>query len=82
VFAYSRPRVGSSMALLAAAVIMFFGPGWQDILWPFQIAWLIAVASGIGALIALDGPGRRGTSSPAGYSRSRARAPGRGWRSP
>jgi len=56
VFAYSRPRVGSSMALLAAAVIMFFGPGWQDILWPFQIAWLIAVACG--ALIALDGPGR------------------------
>jgi hypothetical protein len=54
VFVYSRYRVGSYLALLAAALILFFGPGWQDILWPFQMAWLIAIFSGLGALLLLD----------------------------
>jgi hypothetical protein len=51
---YARRRVGSWVALLAAALILVFGPGWQDILWPFQIGWVIAIDAGIGALIALD----------------------------
>jgi hypothetical protein len=42
------------IALLAAAVILFLGPAWEDILWPFQIAWLISVGTGIGALMLLD----------------------------
>jgi hypothetical protein len=60
VFTYARRRVGDYLALLAAAVILFLGPGWQDILWPFQIAWLIAIATGIGALLALDRRDRLG----------------------
>ncbi len=59
IYLYARPRVGPWAALLPAAAIMFFGPGWQDILWPFQAAWVISVAAGIAALIALDGAGRR-----------------------
>ena len=54
VFCYARSRIGAYFALLAAALILFFGPGWQDILWPFQIAWLSAIAAGIAALLALD----------------------------
>jgi hypothetical protein len=54
VFVYARPRVGGYVALLAAALIVFFGPGWQEFLWPFQIAWLIALGAGIGALLLLD----------------------------
>ena len=54
VFAYARSRIGAYFALLAAALILFLGPGWQDILWPFQIAWLSAIAAGIAALLALD----------------------------
>src|SRR5438445_181195 len=60
VFVYARPRVGAYLALLAAALILFFGPGWQDILWPFQMAWLIAVAAGVGALLLLDRRDRAG----------------------
>ena len=60
VFSYARARVGAYLALLATAVILFFGPGWQDILWPFQIAWLISVGTGVGALLALDRGDRRG----------------------
>jgi hypothetical protein len=60
VFVYARPRVGGYLALLGAALIIFFGPGWQDILWPFQMAWLIAIAAGIGALLLLERHDRAG----------------------
>lgn len=59
-YAYARRRVGDFVSLLAAGVILSLGPGWQDILWPFQIAWLISIAAGIGALLALDRHDRRG----------------------
>ncbi len=54
VFVYARSRVGGLFALLAAALILFFGPGWQDFLWPFQMAWLFAIAAGIGSLMMLE----------------------------
>jgi hypothetical protein len=54
VFVYAYRRVGGAFALLAAAVILFFGPGWQDILWPFQVGWLVSLAAGLGALLMLD----------------------------
>jgi hypothetical protein len=60
VYVYSKRRVGELPALLAAVLILLFGPGWQDILWPFQIAWIIAVCTGIGALLMLDRGDRRG----------------------
>jgi hypothetical protein len=60
IFLYARQRVGSYYALLAAALILFFGPGWQDILWPFQTAWILCVLGGVGALLALDRHDRAG----------------------
>jgi hypothetical protein len=54
IFAYARPRVGGYYALLATGLILFFGPGWQDLLWPFQTAWFLTVVGGVGALGALD----------------------------
>ena len=54
VFVYARRRVGSYLALCAAALILLLGAGWQDIIWPFQMAWLISLASGLAALIMLD----------------------------
>ena len=42
--------------------ILFLGPAWQNILWPFQVGWLISLAAGLGALLLLDRarPARRG----------------------
>lgn len=60
VFAYARRRVGDWLALLAAALLVFFGPGWQEFLWPFQMAWLIALGAGVAALLALDRRDRAG----------------------
>lgn len=54
VFLYAVRRVPAVAALLAAALVMFFGPGSIDFLWAFQMAWLLAIACGIGALLALD----------------------------
>jgi hypothetical protein len=54
VFVYARPRVGGLAALLATVLILFLGPGWQDILWPFQLTWTIAMATGIAAYLMLD----------------------------
>jgi hypothetical protein len=59
-FAYARRRVGGIGALLAAALVLFFGPGWPDVLWPFQTSWLISLAAGVGCLLAFDRADRAG----------------------
>ncbi|MEA2296201.1 MAG: hypothetical protein QOE86_3840 [Solirubrobacteraceae bacterium] len=59
-FVYARRRVGDWPALGAALLLLTFGPAWQDILWPFQIGWLISLACGVGALLALDRRDRLG----------------------
>ena len=53
-FEYSRHRIGEFCALLVATLLLFLGPGWNDIMQPFQIAWLIAVGAGVLALSLLD----------------------------
>jgi hypothetical protein len=60
VFVYASRRVGRVPALLASALILFLGPAWQNILWGFQVAWLISLAAGVGALLALDRRDRAG----------------------
>jgi hypothetical protein len=60
VFVYARRRVGDLLGLLAAALLLFLGPAWQDIIWPFQIAWLISLVAGVGAFLMLDRADRVG----------------------
>ena len=62
-FVYARRRVGAFLALVAAALILVLGPGWQNILWPFQIAWLMSLAAGVGALMLLERADRPGDLS-------------------
>lgn len=59
-FTYARRRVGDLLALAAATVVVFLGPAWQDVLWPFQIGFMGSLAAGLGALLALDRGDRRG----------------------
>lgn len=54
VFLYARSRVGAVVALLAAVLMLFLGPGWQDTMWAFQIPWLIVCAVGILALMLIE----------------------------
>lgn len=61
-FVYARRRVPDAVALLAAALILFLGPAWQNFLWPFQVAWLISIGAGLGALLLLDRHDRAGNA--------------------
>jgi hypothetical protein len=54
VFVYARARTGQLVALLLAVSMLFLGPGWQDMMWAFQIPWLIVCAAGIVALMLLE----------------------------
>jgi hypothetical protein len=59
-FVYAQRRVGGLLAVVAAALLLLFGPGWENLLWPFQITWLLSLGGGLGALLALDRHDRRG----------------------
>ena len=60
VFVYVRERLGDIPALIAAAVVLFLGPAWQDLLWSFQIGLVGSLATGVFALLALERTSRRG----------------------
>jgi hypothetical protein len=53
-FVYARRRVGPWPALFATVLLLFLGPAWQDLLWPFQIGFAGASLCGIGMLLALE----------------------------
>lgn len=59
-FVYARRRVGPWPALYAAVLLMFVGPAWQVLLWPFEIGFVGSVCFGIAALLALDRGDKRG----------------------
>ena len=50
-----RSRAGDLIGLAAAALLLFLGGGWDNILWAFQVAWLASVGFGLAMLIALQG---------------------------
>lgn len=59
-FVYVRRRVGSWPALFAAPLVLFLGPAWQVLLWPFEIALVGSTMTGIAVLLVLEREDRRG----------------------
>jgi hypothetical protein len=59
VFVYVRRRLGPWPALFAATLLLFLGPAWQDLLWPFQVGFVGSACFGLAALLALDNHSRR-----------------------
>jgi hypothetical protein len=60
VFVYVRRRVGEWPALIAAVIVLFLGPAWEVLLWPFEVSLLGSVTAGVAALVALDRNDRAG----------------------
>jgi hypothetical protein len=60
VFVFVRPRLGDVVALTIAALLLFLGPAWEDLLWPAGISFLGSLAGGLGALLAIERQTRRG----------------------
>ena len=56
-FELVRRRSGDGIALVAAAMLLVLGTGWEDLYWAWQMAWLGSVALGLAALIAVQRPG-------------------------
>jgi hypothetical protein len=54
VYVLARQRADAPLALAAAALVLFLGAAWNDLLVPFQISFLLSVAGGLGMLIALE----------------------------
>jgi hypothetical protein len=59
-FVYVRRRAGEWLALAAILPVLFLGPSWDDLLFPFQMALFGSVACGIGALLLLERRDRKG----------------------
>jgi hypothetical protein len=59
-FVYVRRRVGDWPALMAAVIVLFLGPAWQVLLWPFEYSLVGSMLTGIAMLLALERRDRRG----------------------
>jgi hypothetical protein len=50
-FELVRRRAGELIGLAAALLLLVLGAGWEDLIWAFQMAWLLSIAFGLGALL-------------------------------
>jgi hypothetical protein len=60
VFMLASRRMARVPALLAAALILFLGVAWEDLLWAFQISFMLSVAGGLAAWVLLERRDRLG----------------------
>jgi hypothetical protein len=58
-FVYVRRRLGPWPAVIAAVLLLFVGPAWEVLLWPFEVGFVGAIMSGIAMLLALEREERR-----------------------
>ncbi len=59
VYVLARRRAQPLTALLAASLIVFLGAAWEDLLWGFQIGYMLSITGGVAAWTLLDDPRRR-----------------------
>ncbi len=58
-FLYARRRVGDPLAIPAAVLVLFLGAAWEVVASPQRLPNQVAMAAGLGALVALDRRGDR-----------------------
>ena len=54
VFVFVRRRLPASVALVPVVALLLLGSAWQDLLWPFQIGFVLSVLGGVGALLLVE----------------------------
>jgi hypothetical protein len=60
IYVYVGRRLGSWLGLFAALLILFLGPAWEVLLWPFQITFCGPLLFGLAMLLALEREDRLG----------------------
>jgi hypothetical protein len=53
-FELVRRRAGELIGLAAALLLLVLGAAWEDLIWAFQMAWLLSIAFGLGSLLLLQ----------------------------
>lgn len=59
-FVYVERRIGPWLGLFAAVLVLGFGPGWEALLWPFEITFIGPLFFGIAMLLVLEREDRAG----------------------
>jgi len=59
-FVYIQRRVGPWLALFAATLLLFLGPAFEVLLWPYEIGFVGSVCFGLAMLLALEREDRKG----------------------
>jgi hypothetical protein len=59
-YVYVKRRVGPWLALFAAVLLLFLGPAWEVLIWPFEITFCGPILFGLAMLLALEREDRRG----------------------
>jgi hypothetical protein len=60
VFLLAARRLSRAAALLATALILFLDAAWEDLLWVFQIGYLLSIVGGLASWLMLERRDRRG----------------------
>jgi hypothetical protein len=60
VFVYVRRRIGPWAALIAGVLLLFLGPSWSVLLWPFEIVIAGSAMTGVAMLLLLEREDRAG----------------------
>jgi hypothetical protein len=58
-YALARRRVGDLWAIVPTVLLLFFGYGWEHVLTSARLPGSLALAAGLGSLLALEGESRR-----------------------
>lgn len=59
-FELGRRRLPALAAIALTVLLLFFGAAWEVLLWPFDMHTVIALAAGLGAVLAIEAETRRG----------------------
>ncbi len=60
VYRLSRTRISPVLSAIIGSVVMFYGAASQDLLWAFQIGWLMSTAAALAGLLFVNLRTRRG----------------------
>lgn len=60
IFVLASRRMARAPALLAMALILFLGAAWEDLLWAFQIGYMLSIVGGLGTWVLIERDDRLG----------------------
>jgi hypothetical protein len=60
IFMLAARRIPRVPALLATTLILFLGAAWEDLLWSFQVGYMLSIAGGLAAWVLLEREDRLG----------------------